>query len=100
MRKYGFRIKIFLKAHPNVVNKKEKGMNFPSDKRFLKIFNKSIGFKNVITNSILKRSNLYKNLFQIHPNVDNLQLLKELKMIKSLKVKRKLSTIRLRCDFV
>lgn len=78
-------IKIFLKAHPNVVNKKEKGMNFPSDKRFLKIFNKSIGFKNVITNSILKRSNLYKNLFQIHPNVDNLQLLKELKMIKSLK---------------
>ena len=38
-------IKIFLKAHPNVVNKKEKGINFPSEKRFLKILNRSIGFK-------------------------------------------------------
>ena len=79
------KIKIFLKAHPNVVTPKKKGVNYPADKRFLKTFHKSIGFKNIVSKSPLKRSSMFKNLFQINPNIDNLKLLRELKMIKSLK---------------
>ena len=78
------KIKIFLKAHPNIVTPKKKGVNYPADKRFLKTFHKSIGFKNIISKSPLKRSSLHKNLFQINPNIDNLKLLTKLKKIKSL----------------